>query len=138
MEIEIKTLDDLPSAAKQFLKLTEGRTIFAFDGQMGAGKTTFINAILEEMEIEDHSSSPTFSIINEYASPSHGPVFHFDFYRLDSEEEALDIGVEDIIYDQNYCFMEWPSKIENLLPENTVWVNLKVNSNNHRQIDISI
>ncbi|MGV6861967.1 MAG: tRNA (adenosine(37)-N6)-threonylcarbamoyltransferase complex ATPase subunit type 1 TsaE [Putridiphycobacter sp.] len=137
MQLVIDHLSEIHSVAKSFLDQTQGHKIFAFEGEMGAGKTTFINAILDIMKIEDHSSSPTFSIVNEYLSPLYGSVFHFDFYRIEDEEEALDIGVEDIIYNDDYCFMEWPSKIENLLPENTVLVKITVN-NQRRIIDIQL
>lgn len=126
MQIKIENLKQLKQAAKTFLTLLKENNIFAFYGEMGAGKTTFINALLDEMGIEDHSSSPTFSIINEYYSPQFGAVYHFDFYRINDEMEALDIGVEDIIYGNDCCFMEWPSKIENLLPQNTVNVKISV------------
>ena len=126
MTIKIQNLNQLKQAAKDFINLTEGHYVFAFYGEMGAGKTTFINALLDEMGIEDHSSSPTFSIVNEYLSPKYGTVYHFDFYRIENEMEALDIGIEEIIYGDDYCFMEWPSKIENLLPENTVNVKISV------------
>ena len=137
MQIKINNLSDINQSAKEFLDLTKGHTIFAFDGEMGAGKTTFINALLDEMGIEDHSSSPTFSIVNEYLSPKYGTVYHFDFYRLENEMEALDIGIEDLIYGNEFCFMEWPSKIANLLPENTVNVKIKVD-NNCRILDIQL
>ncbi len=137
MQIKMCSLSDLKSAAKSFLEAVEGRTFFSFYGEMGAGKTTFINAILNELGIVDHSSSPTFSIINEYFSPKVGPVFHFDFYRIESEEEALDIGTEDILYNSNYCFVEWPQRIENLLPENCVNIFIAV-ENNCRLIDIKL
>jgi tRNA threonylcarbamoyladenosine biosynthesis protein TsaE len=125
MKIIIHNFNDINQAAKDFINKTKGHHIFAFYGEMGVGKTTFINALLNEMEIEDHSSSPTFSIVNEYLSPKYGTVYHFDFYRIENEMEALDIGIEEIIYGEAYCFMEWPSKIENLLPDNTV--NVKIN-----------
>jgi len=137
MQLRIENLSEIKQAARQFLELTKGYTIFAFEGEMGAGKTTFITAVLTEMGIEDHSSSPTFSIVNEYLSPMYGTVFHFDFYRIENEIEALDIGVEDIIYGDDFCFMEWPSKIENLLPQNTVKVNISV-ENNCRILDIQL
>ncbi len=126
MTIKIHNLNQIKQAAKDFINLTEGHHVFAFYGEMGAGKTTFINVLLDEMGIEDHSSSPTFSIVNEYLSPKYGTVYHFDFYRIENEMEALDIGIEEIIYGDDYCFMEWPSKIENLLPENTVNVKISV------------
>jgi len=137
MQIKINSLEDLASGAKDFLKAIAKNRSFAFYGEMGAGKTTFINALMKQMDIEDHSSSPTFSIVNEYFSPTFGPVFHFDFYRLEDEMEALDIGVEDILYNNNFCFMEWPERIENLLPENTVKVTVTVH-NNCRLINVEI
>ena len=137
MQLRIDNLENINQVAHEFIKLTNGHTIFAFNGEMGAGKTTFINAVLKQMGIEDHSSSPTFSIVNEYLSPKYGPVFHFDFYRIENEMEALDIGIEDIIYGEEYCFMEWPTKIENLLPENTVFIKISV-ENNCRIIDIQL
>ncbi|HIP36480.1 MAG TPA: tRNA (adenosine(37)-N6)-threonylcarbamoyltransferase complex ATPase subunit type 1 TsaE [Crocinitomix sp.] len=137
MKIRINNLTDLHLAAKQFLEFTKNHHIFAFYGKMGAGKTTFINAILKQMKIEDHSSSPTFSIINQYLSPTYGTVYHFDFYRIENEIEALDIGIEEIIYGNEYCFIEWPSKIENLLPENTVNININV-EDERRILDIEL
>ena len=104
---------------------------------MGVGKTTFINAILLELGIKDHTSSPTFSIVNEYLSETFGTVYHFDFYRIKDETEALDIGIEDFIYGEEFCFMEWPSKIENLLPENSVTIKISI-ENNCRILDIKV
>jgi tRNA threonylcarbamoyladenosine biosynthesis protein TsaE len=137
MQLIIDNIADINQVARDFLKFTKGHTIFAFDGEMGVGKTTFINAILKQMGIEDHTSSPTFSIVNEYLSTKHGTVYHFDFYRIENEIEALDIGIEDIIYGEDYCFMEWPSKIENLLPEDTVFIKISVDKN-CRIIDIQL
>ncbi len=125
MELKVCSLSEIQEAAKSFLEYVSGAKSFAFYGEMGAGKTTFINALLSELGIEDHSSSPTFSIVNEYFSPNHGAIFHFDFYRVNDESEAMDIGIEDMIYDDNYCFIEWPERIENLLPENCVDIYIK-------------
>ena len=124
MQIKVESLADLEAAAKLFISAMGPNKSFAFYGEMGAGKTTFINALMHEMGVLDHSSSPTYSIVNEYLSPKFGSIYHFDFYRIENEYEALDIGVEDILYDQNYCFMEWPERIENLLPNDTVKVNI--------------
>ena len=137
MQIKIESIESIHTAARQFLNAVDKHKSFAMYGEMGAGKTTFINALMHEMGIEDHSSSPTFSIVNEYFSPTYGSVFHFDFYRLEDEREALDIGVEDLIYGQNYCFMEWPERIENLLPEDTVKVTITVHEN-YRLINAEI
>ena len=137
MQIRIENITELKTASQTFIKLLKSHNIFAFYGEMGAGKTTFINALLLEMGITDHTSSPTFSIVNEYLSTSFGTVYHFDFYRIEDETEALDIGIEDLIYGEEFCFMEWPSKIENLLPENTVSIKISI-EDNCRILDIKV
>ncbi len=101
--------------------------IILFDGEMGAGKTTLIQKICEVLKVEDTVSSPTFSLVNEYFSPEKGAVYHFDFYRIDSEEEALDIGLYDYLDSGNWCFIEWPEKIANLLPEECVRISIELN-----------
>jgi len=138
MTIEVKSVEDLPSAAKFFLEETDNRKVFAFDGQMGAGKTTFIVSLLKAMGVEDIEGSPTYSLVNTYDSIAFGRINHFDLYRLNSEEEAFDIGIEEMLYCGDYCFIEWPSKIENLLPENTIWVRISVNEANERIISVEI
>ena len=137
MRIKIENIDNIDKAAVEFLKLIDDHKIFAFYGEMGIGKTTFINELLGVMGINDHSSSPTFSIVNEYLSDEYGTVYHFDFYRIENENEALDIGIEDLIYGNEFCFMEWPERIENLLPENTVNVKISI-EDNCRILDIEI
>ena len=138
MIIELKTIDDLPFAAKTFLEETDNRKVFAFDGQMGVGKTTFIVSLLKAMGIEDIEGSPTYSLVNSYGSVAFGKIHHFDLYRLNSEEEAFDIGIEEMLYGGDYCFIEWPQKIENLLPENTIWVRIRNNEQNERTISIEM
>jgi tRNA threonylcarbamoyladenosine biosynthesis protein TsaE len=138
MTIEVKSVEDLPSAAKFFLEETDNRKVFAFDGQMGAGKTTFIVSLLKARGVEDIEGSPTYSLVNTYDSVAFGRINHFDLYRLNSEEEAFDIGIEELLYCGDYCFIEWPSKIENLLPENTIWVRISVNEANERIISVEI
>lgn len=102
---------------------------------MGAGKTTFINALCMELGVTEHTSSPTFSIVNEYSIPQ-GGIFHFDFYRLKNEMEALDMGYEEYFYSGDYCFVEWSEKIPNLLPLNHVKIAIEVLENQHRLITI--
>lgn len=126
MRFVLKHLSDIEEVAPAFLKALGDRKMIAFHGEMGAGKTTFINGLLSQMSIEDHVSSPTFSIVNEYYSDSHGKVYHFDFYRIEDEMEALDIGVEEIFEEDAWCFMEWPEKIDNLIPSNCVSVYIEI------------
>jgi tRNA threonylcarbamoyladenosine biosynthesis protein TsaE len=134
MEFNVDTLLDLPAVAQGFLSHFDNRKVFAFQGEMGAGKTTFICALLAAMGITEIEGSPTYSLVNVYNSPLYGQVFHFDVYRLKSETEALDIGIEEMLYSGSYCFIEWPEKVDNLLPENTVWVNIRSLEDNTRLI----
>ncbi|MCB9224698.1 MAG: tRNA (adenosine(37)-N6)-threonylcarbamoyltransferase complex ATPase subunit type 1 TsaE [Crocinitomicaceae bacterium] len=137
MKLEAKALSDLPEVAGKLIDFLDqnNRKKVLFYGEMGAGKTTLINAILDMMGIEDHSSSPTFSIVNEYFSVNFGTIYHFDFYRIKDEVEAYDIGVEEIFEEDAYIFIEWPERIENLLPENAV--RLKITLHDQvRTIDV--
>jgi tRNA threonylcarbamoyladenosine biosynthesis protein TsaE len=115
MDFKVHTIDELKSVAQNIISQFQHKVIL-FEGEMGAGKTTFIKVLVEEMGTQDEISSPTFSIVNEYETQK-GKVFHFDMYRIKSEEEAMDFGVEEYLYSGNYCLIEWPSKIENLIPE---------------------
>jgi tRNA threonylcarbamoyladenosine biosynthesis protein TsaE len=138
MKFELSHLSDIKKVVPEFLNALGQRKIVAFYGEMGAGKTTFIKGLLEYMAIEDHASSPTFSIVNEYYSANFGKVYHFDFYRILSEREALDIGVEEFFEDDNaFCFIEWPQKIHNLLPLNSVSVSIDV-ENEKRIIQLDL
>jgi tRNA threonylcarbamoyladenosine biosynthesis protein TsaE len=134
MKIEIPSLNDLDSAAKQFVDAIGNRTVFAFYGKMGAGKTTFIRAVCEALGVQDVINSPTFAIVNEYLSGDGEPIYHFDFYRIKKEQEALDIGYEDYVYSGNLCFMEWPELIENLLPDDAVKVTIKEQADGSRSV----
>ena len=116
-KIIIDGVDDLDRAAREFLKQTEGVRIYAFYGSMGAGKTTFISAICRVR--------PTFTIVNEYRSADGQVVYHFDFYRIERLQEVLDIGYEEYIDSDGICLMEWPEKIEDILPEDTLKVHIK-------------
>ena len=132
MEFVAENLHDLPAIAKALLDNLGESNVIAFDGQMGAGKTTFIQNILRAMGIENTHGSPTYSLVNEYKSPFYGAVFHFDLYRLNSEEEAFDIGIEEMIYGGGICFIEWPDKVLHLLPENAVFVKIRLNEDLNR------
>ena len=136
--IQINSLDSIRESAKAFLAAMDDRTVFAFHGQMGAGKTTFIKAICEELGVEDVINSPTFAIVNEYRSETTGElIYHFDFYRINKLSEAEDIGTEDYFYSGALCFIEWPEKIEDLLPGDVVEVTIKENPDGTRTVEIN-
>ncbi|QTV05637.1 tRNA (adenosine(37)-N6)-threonylcarbamoyltransferase complex ATPase subunit type 1 TsaE [Faecalibacter bovis] len=115
MEYTINGLEEISAVAQQIINQLQYKLI-CFEGEMGAGKTTFIKEFVHLLGTNDEISSPTFSIVNEYDT-NNGKVYHFDFYRLNDEEEALDFGIEDYFYSNAYCLMEWPSRVENLIPE---------------------
>jgi tRNA threonylcarbamoyladenosine biosynthesis protein TsaE len=117
--------EDLDSAAQRLLKAYPQGRMFAFYGRMGAGKTTFIKAICHQLGVTDIVNSPTFSIVNEYSAPEGRSIFHFDLYRLKSTNELLDIGYEEYFYSSSYCLLEWPEKIEDLLPDECIRVNIE-------------
>lgn len=125
--------------ALELLRSTEPHRVYAFDGQMGAGKTTFIKKLCEEMGTADVVNSPTFAIVNVYdvEQPYKGEVYHFDCYRLKDIREAMDFGAEEYLYSGNYCFIEWPEKIAPLLPDDTVRVKIEPQENGDRRLIIS-
>lgn len=124
-EIKIKDIADIDRAAAEFVSLMGQNTVFAFYGTMGAGKTTFINAVCRRLGVDDDSTaSPTFAIVNEYRGKDNRRIYHFDFYRIDGPEEALDFGVEDYFDSGDICFLEWPERIEPLLPDDAVRVDI--------------
>ncbi len=126
MEIKIQSLDNIKEAAKQFVSSMGDHTVFAFNGKMGAGKTTFIKAVCEELGVTDVITSPTFAIVNEYRSDDTAElIYHFDFYRIKKLEEVYDMGYEDYLYSGAICFIEWPELIEDLLPMDAVQVNIE-------------
>jgi tRNA threonylcarbamoyladenosine biosynthesis protein TsaE len=136
MNIKIQSLDKIDEAATAFIRAMGGNTVFAFHGEMGAGKTTFIKAICKNLGVCGSINSPTFAIINEYRSHSGELIYHFDFYRIDKVEEAFDLGYEDYFYSGSLCFIEWPEKIEDLLPDNTVNVYMKVTEDGRRDVAV--
>ena len=124
MEIRITDIDHIREAAREFIEHIGERRVFAFYGKMGAGKTTFVKAICEELGVDDVITSPTFAIINEYETPSNSPIYHFDFYRIKKLEEVYDMGYEDYFYSGALCFIEWPELIEDILPDDAVRVSI--------------
>ena len=133
MEMRIDNIDSIREAARQFVTATGENTVFAFYGKMGAGKTTFIKAVCEELGVEDVITSPTFAIVNEYRSDTTGElIYHFDFYRIKKIEEVYDMGYEDYFYSGALCFIEWPELIEELLPEEAVKVTIEENTDGSR------
>tara|TARA_B110001450_G_C17364341_1_gene376905 strand:+ start:213 stop:632 length:420 start_codon:yes stop_codon:yes gene_type:complete len=129
-------LEDISLAADFILKNATCKTLI-FNGVMGSGKTTLIKALVNRLGSTDNVSSPTFSIVNEY-NANGSTVFHFDFYRIENEYEALDIGVEDYMSQNNWCFLEWAEKIPNLIPNNINYINFKQSEDNTRTIEIDI
>lgn len=135
MKIVIKNLDEISTAAREFLKIMGENRVFAFYGSMGAGKTTFIKALCEELGVTETVGSPTFAIINEYRGGNGLPIYHFDFYRINKLEEVYDFCYEDYFYSGNLCLIEWPELVESLLPENTVRVSIQETEDGSRMID---
>jgi len=130
-------LQDMKAVANELLKATEKR-VWLFDGEMGSGKTTLIKTLCEQLGVREVMSSPTFSIVNEYNTENHQVIYHFDFYRLKNETEALDIGVEEYLDSGNYCFLEWADKISNLLPADYFFVRIIPNTPTDRIIEYSV
>ena len=137
--IHVDSLEQLPAAADKFVETMGDATVYAFYGDMGAGKTTFINALSRRLGVEDDvTNSPSFAIINEYRSDTTAElIYHFDLYRLEEIDEALEIGVEDYFDSGALCFLEWPERIADILPDDTVRVDIRVNDDNSRDIIIN-
>jgi tRNA threonylcarbamoyladenosine biosynthesis protein TsaE len=125
MKIEINDLSRIQSAAREFIGKMGDHKVFAFYGSMGAGKTTFIKAICEELGVKETVASPTFAIINEYKDKNGSPIYHLDFYRINKLEEVYDFGYEDYFYSGSLCFIEWPELVEQVLPVNTVKISIR-------------
>ena len=136
MEILIKDKRHLPAAARELLKHTADKKIFAFYGSMGAGKTTLIKAICKNLGAIDIVSSPTFTLVNEYKTSGGESLFHIDFYRIKKQEEVYDFGLEEYLTGDSYCFMEWPELVEELLPPETVRVRITIDNNEQRVLSL--
>ena len=135
--IKIESLEKIHEAAHEFVAAIDDYTVFAFNGEMGAGKTTFIKAICEELGVDDVTNSPSFAIINEYRSDTTAElIYHFDCYRLENEAEAEEMGVEDYFYSGALCFIEWPERVEMLLPDDTVEVDIAENEDGSRSVEL--
>ena len=130
------TLKEIPKIAKEILSFVSHKTLL-FYGEMGTGKTTLIKEIVKQLGVKDVANSPTFSIVNEYLSQKGETIYHFDFYRIENEEEVFDIGIEEYLYNNNWCFIEWPEKVENLLPLESVEIHLTLNQDTTRTIQIN-
>lgn len=135
-KIIIKSEKEIDTAALQFLNLMDDAKVYAFYGEMGAGKTTFIKAICRALDVQDNVSSPTFALVYEYFSSQKGPVYHFDLYRIKDLSELYDLGYEDYFYSNNLCFIEWPELAEDLLPEGTKKVRLTIQPDGSRIIEL--
>ena len=128
--------EETPRIAEEILQACENDKVFAIYGDLGAGKTTLVRSLCEVLQTEEVVTSPTFAIVNEYASPD-GAVYHFDFYRIKRLEEAYDLGYEEYFFSGNYCFIEWPEKVEELIPEDAVRIRIETLSQNNRKFTIS-
>jgi len=137
MEFTNVSVSDLPKVARAIIELTQHCKLVAFYGQMGAGKTTLIKEICALLQVQEQVSSPTFGLVNEYTTPNHQTLYHFDFYRIKQLEEVYDIGYEDYFYSGNICLIEWPEMIEALLAnEHLIQVELHINPDQSRKITI--
>ena len=136
MNFVLKDISDIDTAAKIFIEKFGNKKIFAFYGEMGAGKTTFIKAVCKSMGVTGTITSPTFSLVNEYKTDNGMTIYHFDFYRIENIEEVYDFGYEDYFYSDKMCFIEWPELVETLLPEDVVEVKISADDNEQRLISV--
>ncbi|BFM44992.1 tRNA (adenosine(37)-N6)-threonylcarbamoyltransferase complex ATPase subunit type 1 TsaE [Flavobacterium sp. CFS9] len=130
------SLDQIKEVATQILAANP-KKIILFNGEMGVGKTTLIKQLCKSLGVQDATSSPTFSLVNEYNTSDNQTVYHFDFYRLNKETEALDMGVDDYLYSGNWCFIEWSEKIASLLPEETSTITIQLLADGKRELKLS-
>ncbi len=138
IRINIPDLASIDDAARELIDILPESRIFAFYGEMGAGKTTLIKALCRVLHVTDDTSSPSFGLIYEYRTSGSDSVYHFDFYRIEHLEEAYDLGYEEYIDSGQYCFIEWPEKVATLLPPETVNVSIKITGNNERTMEVEV
>ncbi len=132
------TLDTIANTAAQFITIAAGRRVIALHGEMGAGKTTFVHAVCDQLGVKSGVASPTFSIINEYEAEDTETLYHIDLYRLKNEEEAMQAGVEDCLFSGNWCFVEWPEKAPGIFPEDTLHVTITPTEISSRKMAINL
>lgn len=128
------TLEEIQATAKQILATPSLKKVITFHAEMGVGKTTLIKELVKQLGIKDNSSSPTFSLVNEYETTLGETVYHFDLYRLNSEEEGYDMGIDEYFYSGNWCFIEWPEKTPNLIPIDHASISMKLNKDGSREL----
>lgn len=134
--IKLNSLTDLIPVSNQLLALASNVPVWCFYGEMGAGKTTLIKALCDQLGVTDCMSSPTFSIVNEYETKTHKRIYHFDFYRIKTLQEALDIGIDEYFYSGDYCLIEWPQKVKSLIPAHHIEISIKLIDANKREIKL--
>lgn len=135
--LRILSLEDYSQAARTFLKMAGEAAVIAFSGELGAGKTTFIQALCKELGVRAEVTSPTFSLVNEYFMPDGSSIFHFDLYRIEDQSELFDMGYEEYFYSGARCFIEWPEKAIELIPEEALFVEIRVLDNLSREVVLS-
>ena len=136
LEIKYSSLDEINDVADKIISFSNGSKIWLFDGELGVGKTTLIKSICSKLLVEDNVTSPTYTIVNEYRTQKGTVIFHFDFFRLKNEYEAMDIGYEEYFYSGNYCFVEWPRKIKSLIPSEFLNIKITLGANEMRNLVI--
>lgn len=130
------TLEEIQTTVKQILATPSLKKIITFHAEMGVGKTTLIKELVKQLGVKDNSSSPTFSLVNEYETTSGETIYHFDLYRLNSEEEGYDMGIDEYFYSDNWCFIEWPEKTPNLIPIDHASISMKLNKDGSRELTL--
>jgi tRNA threonylcarbamoyladenosine biosynthesis protein TsaE len=131
-------IDEIEKTAKEFLKITEGNKVFAFSGELGTGKTTFITSLCKQLGVTETISSPTYSIIQEYLTDQNEVVYHIDLYRIKNSKEAMEAGIEDCLNSNEICMVEWPEKAPEIFPEKTIFSNFEIISDTKRKLAIQL